>query len=745
MPPSSHHIYGIRHHGPGSAKSLVRALERLRPDLILVEGPAEANDIIMLAAHDSMRPPVALLVYESDTPKNGVFYPFARFSPEWCAIQYGIQNKVPVRFMDLPQSQHLAIEKSGVESLSEPHSLRGDPLRLLAEAAGYEDSERWWDAMIESRDAGDDIFAAIQEAMTALREELPAETDKIEDLREAAMRQIVRKGGSDGFQNMAVVCGAWHVPALVDVESPAKNDAAMLRALPTVKTSATWVPWTNSRLALRSGYGAGIQSPGWYEHLWSHPKDVTTLWMIRVAHLLRENDLDSSPAHIIEAVRLADTLTALRGLSMPGLMETNEAVQTVFCYGSSTPLKLISEKLIIGNVLGMIPDETPAVPLQRDFERLQKKLRLSCDIAPKSYDLDLRKPNDLERSLFLHRVDLLDISWGRIEQVRGVKGTFHELWNLQWRPELAINIIEASIWGSSVADAAGSYAVSLAHKANNLPSLTILLGKVFNAELSEAVHVLLEQLQNRSAFASDIGDHLSAIPPLVNLLRYGAVRKTDSSLVAAVVTGLVSRSAIGLPVACSSLDEDAAGEMLHKIVLANSAIILNDDAELLSLWREAIQKLDDNDGIHGLIAGRSNRILLDCGYLTREESGSRMRLALSPSNGPLYSAAWLEGFLEKSGQLLLLDQQLWNLVDQWLSELGDSAFIDLLPLVRRIFSTFTVAERRQMGQQVKSEKRQNRTGVASEESYFDVDSAESALPLLRLILGLNAEEAAPAG
>ena len=44
------HIFGIRHHGPGSARSLVRALNDLMPDIILIEGPPDANEVIHLLA-----------------------------------------------------------------------------------------------------------------------------------------------------------------------------------------------------------------------------------------------------------------------------------------------------------------------------------------------------------------------------------------------------------------------------------------------------------------------------------------------------------------------------------------------------------------------------------------------------------------------------------------------------------------------------------------------------------------------
>ena len=63
-------ILGIRHHGPGSARSVEQALAELKPDAVLVEGPPEAEPLLPLAAHPDMHPPVALLGYASDEPRR---------------------------------------------------------------------------------------------------------------------------------------------------------------------------------------------------------------------------------------------------------------------------------------------------------------------------------------------------------------------------------------------------------------------------------------------------------------------------------------------------------------------------------------------------------------------------------------------------------------------------------------------------------------------------------------------------
>src|SRR5687767_1915920 len=115
------HVFGIRHHGPGSARSLERALERLVPDIVLIEGPPEANDLMALASDDAMRPPVALLVYRPDAPRHGVYFPFAEFSPEWRAILFSVGRRIPARFIDLPQALQLTDEPA-----TEPTGERAD-------------------------------------------------------------------------------------------------------------------------------------------------------------------------------------------------------------------------------------------------------------------------------------------------------------------------------------------------------------------------------------------------------------------------------------------------------------------------------------------------------------------------------------------------------------------------------------------------------------------------------------------
>ena len=95
-------ILGIRHHGVGSAKNVVEMLEKLKPDIILIEGPPELDTITKWVGEKDLKPPVSVLCYDENNPQRASFYPFAEFSPEWQALVFAKKNTIPVRMMDLP-------------------------------------------------------------------------------------------------------------------------------------------------------------------------------------------------------------------------------------------------------------------------------------------------------------------------------------------------------------------------------------------------------------------------------------------------------------------------------------------------------------------------------------------------------------------------------------------------------------------------------------------------------------------
>ena len=246
------------------------------------------------------------------------------------------------------------------------------------------------------------------------------------------------------------------------------------------------------------------------------------------------------------------------------------------------------------------------------------------------------------------------------------------------------------------------------------------------------------RLQAEAAIAADISHLMQSVPPLANLLRYGNVRQIDTDIVAQVMDGLITRICVGLPVACASLNDEAAAAMYELAIAFNRAILLLQNPEYTESWHGLLSQLADQSGLHGLLAGYSCRLLLDAGVFTASEVETRMGLFLSLANEPSQAAAWVEGLLKGSGLVLLHDDRLWQVLDNWVTKLSTDTFDLVLPLLRRTFATFPVPERRQMGERVK--RNQSNQITASGDSNFpnlDIARAEAILPAIAQLLGIN--------
>lgn len=697
------HYCGIRHHGPGSAKRVLELLEQYKPDCVLLEGPPDAQDMLSWTSDPGFKLPVALLIYVPDAPAQSVFYPFARFSPEWQAMQYSTANNIPLRWMDLPCYHSFALKKDKNEALTAAEIAveKFDPIAALGQAAGYSTQEElWWELYAEDPLTHINLTPEINNAFTEIRGNHLIPGPYIEKLREAWMRRSIRQAQKDGYENILIICGAWHIGALQLAGFKTREDDELLKKLPKTKTAATWIPWTNDRLAYESGYGAGVYSPGYYEHIWDYPADEGQRWLSKVAAMLRQKNMDISSAHVIEASRLAQNLAVLRGYPRVSLHELNDACIAVFGQGDDILLRLIRSELITGHQIGEVPALAPRVPLLADIEKEQKKWRLKPESGEKILLLDLREENDLGKSIFLHRLGLLQIHWGDKHHVRS-KGTFKEQWNLRWKPELLIHIIEKAPFGNTLPLACENY-IRQKLLSTDLLELGELLKAVIPAELPQLTRHLIQAIEQVSATTQDVLSLMNVVPQLVQIIRYGNVRRTDAGQINVLAESMLGRIYIGLPPACLQVDEDAGIAIADKIFRIEHAVSLLQNIEHKNSWEECLLAIHRQKGTQAYIDGSVTRLLIDHEVLSGLGAENSLRLALSMTRLPWEVAAWLEGFLRGSGMILLADPTLFLLLYEWVQNLGPEDFQAVLPLLRRSFSHFESAERRKIGEKVKN-------------------------------------------
>lgn len=696
--------FGIRHHGPGSADSLVQALQDLKPVAVLIEGPADASALLPLLARPEMQPPVALLCYPEDDPASTSFWPFAEFSPEYQATLWAVANNATVRFIDLPSSARVTpvdgVDKAdeleaNVETEVAPH-LR-DPIGTLAQAAGYEDGESWWSDIIEQNPQPGPIFAAIADAMTTLREgEGPLA--EFEAKREAHMRLEITAARKEFDGPIAVVCGAFHVPAL-RATRPQKEDQALLKGLARRKSTMTWAPWTGPRLALGFGYGAGVVAPGWCKHLWRTrgQGDASVLWLARIAAVLRAKGHMVSTASLIEAERLARTLAVIRERPKPGFEELRDAAIAALFNGEALLWALVEAELLLGADVGEIPSDTPLAPLIEDLQRNQKAARLKPEALERELSVDLRSESGLFRSTLLHRLNVLGVHWGKLADSGRSRGTFRERWTLSWEPEYAVRLVENLVYGPTIEKAANGRLIQMIGAATSLDALAALVQGAITANLSEASAAGLATLEERAARSSECLEILASLPPLADIIRYGEARKTETARLSGLLERLIVEGGIALHYAARDLDAQAASALVGAMRKADEAIkLIEPEQDVLDAWRNGLAAVLDGSRSTALVAGCAAHLLYEAGHLSADAAAGLIARRLSPGTPVSEAAGFFEGFFSTAGQRLIYDDGLRGAVDAWLKSLDEDAFIAHLPLLRRVFSHLDSMERRRL-------------------------------------------------
>ncbi len=731
------HLLGIRHHGPGSARSVLAALERIEPDAVLVELPADVEPALRWIGEQGLTPPVALLGYVVTEPARAAFAPLASFSPEWQAVSWANERRLAVHAIDLPLSITLARSSDTddavrLDLLSE--QAPSDPIRDLASAAGDADPERWWEDVIEHRGDGAPAFDAVAESMVAARAGYI--TSASENQREAHMRRAIRAARRAGHEEIVVVCGAWHVPAL-DLDSvldaptvpSVATDAATLRGLAKQKVAVAWVPWTARRLTGRSGYGAGVESPGWYHHVFDHPgEDGVVRFFVDAARLVRERGGAASPDELIAGTRLASSLAAMRGRPRPGLAEVLDAAGAV-----TGGLDIVRRDLVIGHAIGAVPDAAPQVPLARDVAKLQKSARIPVGADTRTVEVDLRTPIGRRKSHLLHRLGALGIGWGTQVEGRGSSGTFRETWAVRWDPDLSVRLIERAGYGTTLEAAATARLLERSTAANGIAVLVGVVEQALFAELPAAVEPAVDRLARVAATDPDVGQLLDAMPSLASALRYGDVRGTDATALRRVVDGIVLRILAGLSAAARSLDDEAAGVMTERLSAFQGALAVLDHRARRDGLPTVLIEVAGTAG-HGLVRGRATRLLHDSGEWSVGQVQRRLSQALSGGTPPAQGAAFVEGFLAGSGSVLVHDADLLGVLDGWVATLKPDAFDAVIVLLRRTFGAFEAAERRQLMAVLMGLGVERSSGFGD-----DVDPVRSAAVLVtvRRMLGLD--------
>jgi hypothetical protein len=489
--------FPIRHHSPACAGHLGRWIDAHRPAAVLVEGPASFTSKIDLLTDERCVCPVALYTtfvdkcgrVTGDTPfgppRFAAYYPFCDYSPELVALRAGRATGAKLRFIDLEYPEMIVarhadpaadMEGIRVDSLADDSHLRHSQyLRVLARRLGCRDFNELWDHLFESaaESLPTDVFIDRVAAYCAMAR-LDYTADALQNdgtmAREACMAWHIREALKDDGP-VLVVTGGFHTVALPDLVAGGTERPAPVQV--GDDEAGNWLMrYSFDQLDALAGYASGMPSPAFYDQLWhavGGPEQVAADVIVEIGRLTRERGFPAAitTPDAIAAVQMARQLAAMRGHPWPLREDVLDGISSCFIKGEvgvegQLLLRLVHE-VLAGNRVGQTPPGSGVPPLVDDFHAQARRLRLPVDaVQRRDMTLDLyRSSAHREVSRLLHRLNLLEAPFasfqGGPDFVTGHGlDLMQERWQVCWSPATDSALIEASIFGPTVEEAAGA-------------------------------------------------------------------------------------------------------------------------------------------------------------------------------------------------------------------------------------------------------------------------------------------------
>jgi len=426
------------------------------------------------------------------------YYPFCDYSPELVALRAGRVVGARLRFIDLEYGEtiltqfllrkELPKDLVLIESLTQDSHLRHSRyIKELAAQLGLRDFDEVWDHLFEAgwKSLNTDAFIdrlATYCAMARLgynEEELRLDGTLA---REQCMAGCILDELEKGDGPILVVTGGFHTVALPDlIASQPKRPQPVDFADDEV---GVWLMrYSFDKLDSHSGYQSGMPSPAFYDRLWQLATEtgddadelcrqferVAAEVLIEIAAETRKLNLPSliTTPDAIAAASMTQQLAAMRGHPWPMREDILDGVRSCFVKGELTVegqllLRLVRD-VLAGNRVGKLPEGSDLPPIVADFHREARRFRIPIDrVEKKEYALELYR-NATHRALsrFFHRLSLLGAPFGRfVDGPDFVTGTRLELmqerWETAWTPMVESSLIEASIYGTTIEEAAAS-------------------------------------------------------------------------------------------------------------------------------------------------------------------------------------------------------------------------------------------------------------------------------------------------
>lgn len=743
--------YPVRHHSPVCAWHLEQAIERYKPELILVEGPENANDLIPILASPETEAPVALYyAYRDDVgllntaeqtekqEKDGLptescscYYPLLDQSPELVALRLSERLKIPARFIDLPYGEILIATQAGTGLRKEETTVSyADDSFLVpellwknvCEKTGTRDFEEFWEKYYESRGLSLSTEEFVRQVNTwclLARENTPRQEMEADGClaRESHMARRIREA-TRSYKKILVVAGGFHILGLLRPENEQKD------ILNISKDSQTVYPvrYSEPVADALSGYASGMPAPAFYRKLWQQlhtdGTSTTEAWnsvvldtIVRCGRRLRAKGEIISAYDEQCALQQAQGLATLRNKAAPGLYELQDSILSAFVKGEANlagckPLRLLRE-INTGNKVGRLCRSDLIPPLVQDFTRQCKKYRLRQNSADRQeVTLEIfSKTRHRAESRFLHQSVFLDCDYAKQDKgpdlLHGTgRNLIREHWVCQWSAGVETALIEHAIWGATVAETCAQLLRRRLAEAPRAVNGAELLVQGFLMGLTDTANTMIHRLEELLLTDGDFSSLCGACGAISTLEAWQEqYHEKDSYDYNALLRQCFARILHMLP-SMSSVDDRGVETIQEHCQLLYEITARPTFSDLRADFLATLKELIAQDPIHPALHGTALGLLYGG---APEKKNLAVQTAAGYLRGThdqkLRAAAFLQGLFRTARDLLLVDDIQMASIDTLLCELEDEEFVNLLPQLRLAFSYFTPTETARLARQ----------------------------------------------
>jgi hypothetical protein len=714
-------VFPVRHHSPASSLLVSDFMKNIKPRLILIEGPSDANHLIEILTDAETEPPVAILAYylpagESAEPQH-ILYPFANYSPEYVALKQAKALNIKAQFVDIPSSIAIQFYEK-YEQMIGYEELFND----IVAYSGYRSFEEFWEASFEnggmtvagfitsmldyarllrlknehpstSAFSPELVEGSGQAPSTLLR--MTAEFQK-DQLRERFMGEEINKFVSEGYkpEEILLVCGAFHAAAFTEGNVGVHPEMSLPQE---IKTELTVIPYSYPRLSEQLGYGAGNRAPLYYEKVYQHHGDFSNAsleTMVTFMNYLHFQGYGVSLADVIEANRLAKILAGMRDKRAPGLEEIREALTACLLHGSSEVVDKFLWDLLIGRSVGKVSSKIGKTSLQQEFYREVNQRKIPLTDSLQEFILHLTNKTEISTSIFLHRLRLCQIPFAQnketVASAYDYLAQVREKWQVQWTPAVDASLVEKSLWGNSLLEVCARTLAEKLKAAQNAQDAAEVLLEIAVCDVKGLFQNALSACDFLSSEDNDFFSLAKACQNLQALISYGSSREMKPEDFTEMLTRTFNRAVLILPTA-SKVSDDAVEQVCTGLTIL-SDLCSRSGLVNRELFYATVRELLDSYTAHPKLVGLAASLAYLSKRIEEEDLITIMNQRLSSGNSALNGAFFLDGFLSLNKIVLVRNLTLVKMLDNFVQSIRPEDFVTTLPVLRRMFSELTKSE-----------------------------------------------------